>query len=248
MRAQLNPLVGHDAAQPFMSASPTHAGPHPRAAYGPGLVPTPRAPGDGGPVLGTGAGAGAGVGATALPIPAPPTAQVQAQEEEEERGEELATALYDYKPSDDDELGFARGDVIVVSAHTTEDWWTGKVQGRFGPDKLFPANYVELRSVSTTAADEKSKGLAGPASQAQSYPPQGYGAGAPAYPPQGYGAQAYPPQGYGASAYPPAQAEQYNASGGDGAAKGKFNKFAKSNVGQAAATGAAFGTCYQSHF
>lgn len=245
MRTQLDPLVGTEYAQPFTSGPPVHQGPFPRAAYPPGLVSTPRAPPRGGyqgPPLGT----NVYVGGPSAPTPAPlqpdphpepiPEQQVQGEQEE------LATALYDYKPSAEDELPFVKGDTIVVVAHTTEDWFTGHVQGRVGSDRLFPANYVELRPTKTTSKSPADRAAGTPSSFS-------YGSCAPPsstpayYTPQGYAPQgsggAYPPlqqQGY-----PPAQYEAPASAEGDDAKKDKWGKVANSRVGQAAAGGAAWG-------
>jgi hypothetical protein len=51
-----------------------------------------------------------------------------------------ATALYDFKPEADNELGFAEGDVINIIKQEG-DWWTGELRGKRG---LLPATYVQL--------------------------------------------------------------------------------------------------------
>ncbi|ORY87763.1 putative BAR adaptor protein RVS167 [Protomyces lactucae-debilis] len=56
---------------------------------------------------------------------------------------EVAVALYDYAAQADGDLSFAAGDRIEVVQRTDEsnDWWTGKLNGRQG---VFPGNYVRL--------------------------------------------------------------------------------------------------------
>ncbi len=51
------------------------------------------------------------------------------------------TALYDFTGQSDQDLTFRKGDRIVVvqSPTSTDDWWTGELNGKQG---LFPANYV----------------------------------------------------------------------------------------------------------
>ncbi|KAF5311776.1 hypothetical protein D9619_003124 [Psilocybe cf. subviscida] len=53
-----------------------------------------------------------------------------------------AAEASDFRQSPGD-LSFKKGDVIVVTQKTnsTDDWWTGKVDGRQG---IFPANFVEV--------------------------------------------------------------------------------------------------------
>lgn len=263
MRSQLDSLVGTDFAQPFTTGPPVHQGSHPRAAYPPGVVSTPRAPRttwEPGPPLGTNVYVDSSTSSTpsaSYPLPGPPPKsemekQQDAQEDEEQ--EELATALYDYKPTAEDELPFVKGDTIVVVAHTTQDWFTGHVRGRLGSDRLFPANYVELRPTTTStskASKTPNNPTAGGTPSSSSY-------GSPPYPPATnassayYTPSGYAPQGYGAypppqQGYPPAQYETPASGSGPGgedgpnAKKDKWGRFASSNVGQAAAGGAAFG-------
>lgn len=251
MRAQLDSLVGREFAQPFAAQSqpPVHQGPHPHSAYAPGLVPVPRAPpttGYQGPPLGSTASALASSGPPGSPNPtgsqhslrafATPSADQAGSEGDTEEAQELATALYDYKPTAEDELPFAKGDTIVIKEHTTEDWFTGHVEGRLGPDRLFPSNYVEVHPPQTASVRQ-----GGPPASSSSAS-QRYGGSVPTqqqqqgYASQGYGA--YAPQGYGS--YPPAQPGQYESAPTEEKNQ-KWDKFKKSNVGQAAAGGAAFG-------
>ncbi|XP_043924559.1 GRB2-related adapter protein 2 isoform X2 [Protopterus annectens] len=48
-------------------------------------------------------------------------------------------ALYDFKPEEDDELGFTCDDIIEVLDSSDQLWWKGRFRGQVG---LFPANYV----------------------------------------------------------------------------------------------------------
>ncbi|KAF9900136.1 hypothetical protein EC991_007836 [Linnemannia zychae] len=54
----------------------------------------------------------------------------------------FVTALYDYTGEQATDLSFKKGDRITVVRKTesTNDWWTGKLNGREG---AFPANYVQ---------------------------------------------------------------------------------------------------------
>lgn len=50
-------------------------------------------------------------------------------------------ALYDYQSQCEDELSFAKGDVITIISKDHSDWWKGTIEGRVG---IFPANFVGL--------------------------------------------------------------------------------------------------------
>lgn len=54
-----------------------------------------------------------------------------------------AIAEYDFKAIEPGDLGFSKGDVIIIieKSDKTEDWWTGFIDGRKG---IFPANFVRL--------------------------------------------------------------------------------------------------------
>lgn len=83
-------------------------------------------------------GAGGGVTKKAPPPPPPtkpkPGAAAVAPKD-------YVVALYDYAATADGDLSFAAGDRIEVVERTasTEDWWTGIVNGHQG---VFPGNYV----------------------------------------------------------------------------------------------------------
>lgn len=52
---------------------------------------------------------------------------------------ESYVALYPYQGTEEGDLSFQQGEVIVVSKKD-DDWWTGSIGGRTG---MFPANYVK---------------------------------------------------------------------------------------------------------
>lgn len=59
------------------------------------------------------------------------------------QGQIRAKALFNYTGQEPGDLSFSKDDIIVVVKKTdsTNDWWTGNVNGKEG---IFPANYVEL--------------------------------------------------------------------------------------------------------
>ncbi|KAJ6575523.1 hypothetical protein B0H10DRAFT_2236787 [Mycena sp. CBHHK59/15] len=54
-----------------------------------------------------------------------------------------AIALYDFHAAQPGDLSFAKGQVIIITkkSDSTDDWWTGKIEGQKG---IFPANFVEV--------------------------------------------------------------------------------------------------------
>ncbi|THV06096.1 DUF500-domain-containing protein [Dendrothele bispora CBS 962.96] len=54
-----------------------------------------------------------------------------------------AIALYDFQAAEPGDLGFSKGEVIIITekSDSTDDWWTGKINDRKG---IFPANFVEV--------------------------------------------------------------------------------------------------------
>lgn len=50
-------------------------------------------------------------------------------------------AMYTYESSEQGDLSFQQGDVVVVT-RKEGDWWTGMVGGKTG---VFPSNYVKPR-------------------------------------------------------------------------------------------------------
>ncbi|KAF8450942.1 hypothetical protein L210DRAFT_3639972 [Boletus edulis BED1] len=71
-------------------------------------------------------------GSVATPPPPPP----------EEEGE-WVEVLYDYGSEDPGDLAIEAGKRVLVTARSSEDWWTGQVEGQ-GREGLFPASYVKL--------------------------------------------------------------------------------------------------------
>ncbi|KAJ3797568.1 SH3-domain-containing protein [Lentinula aff. detonsa] len=59
---------------------------------------------------------------------------------EEEQGV-WAEVLYDYESQDPADLHIRANQRILVTEHSSDDWWKGEVDGRSG---LFPAAYVKL--------------------------------------------------------------------------------------------------------
>ncbi|CAL4195616.1 unnamed protein product [Meganyctiphanes norvegica] len=52
-----------------------------------------------------------------------------------------ATAIYDYEPDKEDELGFLEGDTIILTQQINENWFEGSLNGKTG---LFPCTYVQV--------------------------------------------------------------------------------------------------------
>ena len=48
-------------------------------------------------------------------------------------------ALFDFKPQEENELEFKKGEIIQVIEKDDANWWRGRLGEREG---LFPANYV----------------------------------------------------------------------------------------------------------
>lgn len=71
------------------------------------------------------------MGAPGVPPPRP----------QEEKGD-LADVIYDYDSGEAEDLKITEGDVVLITDRTSDDWWTGEVNGKKG---LFPASYVKLR-------------------------------------------------------------------------------------------------------
>jgi len=75
------------------------------------------------------------------PPPPPPGRQYQEEEEEEEEQGEWAEALYDYDSTEPGDLSIKENQRMLITERTSDDWWTGEVNGKKG---LFPASYVKL--------------------------------------------------------------------------------------------------------
>jgi hypothetical protein len=54
-----------------------------------------------------------------------------------------ALALYSFEAKQPGDLSFQKGDIITITkkSESTDDWWTGKLNGASG---IFPANFVEV--------------------------------------------------------------------------------------------------------
>ncbi|KAE8234141.1 hypothetical protein CF326_g808 [Tilletia indica] len=61
-------------------------------------------------------------------------------------------ALYDFKASEQGELGFTKGDIIRVLYAVYDHWWRGELRGDVG---IFPVNYVEILPDPTPADLQK---------------------------------------------------------------------------------------------
>ncbi|KAG2147948.1 hypothetical protein DEU56DRAFT_783329 [Suillus clintonianus] len=75
------------------------------------------------------------------PPPILPRRQVE-PEPEEPQGE-WAEVLYDYSSEDPGDLEVQSGSRVLVTAKSSDDWWTGQIEGQ-GREGLFPASYVKL--------------------------------------------------------------------------------------------------------
>jgi hypothetical protein len=73
--------------------------------------------------------------------PNPPAPPPRPQEEEEKAGD-WADVIYDYDSGEAGDLKITEGDVVLIIDRSSDDWWTGEVNGKKG---LFPASYVNLR-------------------------------------------------------------------------------------------------------
>lgn len=50
-------------------------------------------------------------------------------------------ALFNFKPENQRELGFKKGDIIILTNQVDENWYEGLLNGESG---FFPVNYVEV--------------------------------------------------------------------------------------------------------
>ncbi|OSD05626.1 BAR-domain-containing protein [Trametes coccinea BRFM310] len=82
--------------------------------------------------------AGSGINAAAKKAPPPPPPV----KPKPKPAAQYVVALYDFAAQADGDLDFKAGDRIEVIERTdsTEDWWTGRLNGRTG---VFPGNYVQ---------------------------------------------------------------------------------------------------------
>lgn len=54
-----------------------------------------------------------------------------------------AVALYDYAAKTQDELSFQKDDCILITEHLSEEWSSGRLNGREG---MFPRAFVNVSS------------------------------------------------------------------------------------------------------
>ncbi|KAG1767715.1 hypothetical protein EV702DRAFT_747496 [Suillus placidus] len=74
----------------------------------------------------------------------PPSLPRRAVEPEPEVPQgEWAEVLYDYSSEDPGDLEVQAGSRVFVTAKSSDDWWTGQIEGQ-GKEGLFPASYVKL--------------------------------------------------------------------------------------------------------
>mmetsp|Transcript_9470 Transcript_9470/g.13046 ORF Transcript_9470/g.13046 Transcript_9470/m.13046 type:complete len:514 (+) Transcript_9470:59-1600(+) len=52
-----------------------------------------------------------------------------------------ARAVFDYDATEENELSFKEGDILLITRTDDSGWWVGKLDGKVG---LFPGNYCEL--------------------------------------------------------------------------------------------------------
>ncbi|CAE6520910.1 unnamed protein product [Rhizoctonia solani] len=74
-------------------------------------------------------------------VPSRNTLQRQPTPEPEPAQGEPAEALYDYNSSAAEDINVRQGDRFVILEKTSDDWWTGEINGRRG---LVPASYVRI--------------------------------------------------------------------------------------------------------
>ncbi|KAL4264041.1 Bridging integrator 3/RVS161-like protein [Pleurotus pulmonarius] len=71
---------------------------------------------------------------------APPPVRRVSDNAAEDTGE-WAEVIYDYTGDDPGDLSMEANQRIKIVEHTSEDWWTGEINGKRG---LFPASYVKV--------------------------------------------------------------------------------------------------------
>ncbi|KAL4264042.1 SH3 domain-containing protein [Pleurotus pulmonarius] len=74
------------------------------------------------------------------PPPPPPPAPRPPPIRQQDTGE-WAEVIYDYTGDDPGDLSMEANQRIKIVEHTSEDWWTGEINGKRG---LFPASYVKV--------------------------------------------------------------------------------------------------------
>ncbi|CAK5280081.1 unnamed protein product [Mycena citricolor] len=77
------------------------------------------------------------------PAPAPVLLKNPALSQPLPSGLGRAIALFDFNAVQSGDLSFSKGDIIVITkrSESSDDWWTGMVDGRKG---IFPANFVDV--------------------------------------------------------------------------------------------------------
>ncbi len=87
----------------------------------------------------------AGGAAPALPaIPSAPPKPPSESKSNEPGALVVAKAEYDFKASEDTDLGFDVDDYIIIQDRSDSEWWTGYFPGQPGKIGEFPANYVKI--------------------------------------------------------------------------------------------------------
>lgn len=76
-------------------------------------------------------------------LPAPGSAPATRAAPPPSQKQKVARAQFDFDPREDSELGFRKGETIIVTDDSDSNWWQGTCNGRQG---LFPAAYVQLMS------------------------------------------------------------------------------------------------------
>jgi len=109
--------------------------------------------GFGGPAAGGFGGGGGGFGGPKKTVTNNATSPPKKEKEEEKKNyssndnaaeddnKQEARALYDYEASDEGELSFLDGDVMIVLRKDPSGWWTVELNGEIGN---IPSNYVEM--------------------------------------------------------------------------------------------------------
>ncbi|EIN10232.1 hypothetical protein PUNSTDRAFT_132327 [Punctularia strigosozonata HHB-11173 SS5] len=78
---------------------------------------------------------------TPSPAPRAPPPPLRRAEPEPEPEGEWAEVLYDYDSGEPGDLKIEANERVLVVERSSEDWWTGEIEGRRG---LFPASYVKI--------------------------------------------------------------------------------------------------------
>ena len=71
-----------------------------------------------------------------------PKSTIRKSNDNSNSAHEKVRALYDYQPSDDNELEFKANDIIGVMSKDTSGWWQGVLLSN-GAVGMFPSNFVE---------------------------------------------------------------------------------------------------------